>query len=239
MLAACGSINPGGGAPLAPPQYTAPLACAGKAAAGLADHLLIGFAGEDATASKPGFDIRYQYLAGGLTVDVSCQCGAGCAAGWWGCWQENTLPPGQFVKRFVAEAEARGLLPMFTYYEILQSSGVSEGIPEATVAARDQGFMARYFADFRFFLQQIGDHRALVHIEPDFWGYAQRAAIQANSAPDQLMARVAAANPTDCGGQGDTLAGMGRCLVAMVRKYAPSAQVGLHASAWATGYDAI
>jgi hypothetical protein len=32
---------------------------------------------------------------------------------------------------------------------------------------------------------------------------------------------------------------MGKCMVAMVRKYASSAQVGLHASAWAAGHDSI
>ena len=41
----------------------------------------------------------------------------------------------------------------------------------------------------------------------------------------------------DCGGQEDSVAGFGRCLIAMVRRYAPNARVGLHASSWGTGID--
>jgi hypothetical protein len=127
---------------------------------------------------------------------------------------------------------------MFTYYMILQAyrqvhSSFAEGTTEATVAARDASFMSRYWNDFRFLLQRIGDHAAVVHFEPDFWGYAQ----QAGSDPHALPAAVASANSTDCAAQEDSIAGLGRCVVAMVRKYAPSAKVGLHASAWASGYD--
>ena len=35
----------------------------------------------------------------------------------------------------------------------------------------------------------------------------------------------------------NTIAGMGQCMVSMVRKYAPNALVGLHASAWSTNMD--
>ena len=50
-------------------------------------------------------------------------------------------------------------------------------------------------------------------------------------------AAVASANPADCAGQPDTFAGLGRCLVAMARKYAPSAKIALHGSPWATSFD--
>ncbi len=93
--------------------------------------------------------------------------------------------------------------------------------------------MARYFADWRFLLQQIGMTRALLHIEPDFWGYAEQHA----GDPTTEMAAVASANATDCGGHPNTIAGLGKCMIAMVRKYAPKALVGLHASAWSTNMD--
>lgn len=54
----------------------------------------------------------------------------------------------------------------------MQASNVAEGKPEVTVA-KDSAFMARYFADYRFFLQQIGACVAFVHVEPAFWGYAE------------------------------------------------------------------
>ncbi|MCA1826856.1 MAG: hypothetical protein LC689_07940 [Myxococcales bacterium] len=123
-------------------------------------------------------------------------------------------------------------LPMVSYYELLQTSGVAEGKPE--VAALTNGtLLKRYFDDWRFVLQQIGQGPALLHIEPDLWGYAQ----QANSNPHALPAAVASANPVDCSAQENSVAGFAKCLIAMVRKYAPHAKVGLHASAWASGID--
>jgi hypothetical protein len=122
---------------------------------------------------------------------------------------------------------------MFTYYQLLQSSGVTEGAPEVTQAAADASFMTRYFADWRFLLQHIGQGVALLHIEPDFWGYAE----QESEDPTSLKAAVASANATDCGAMPNTIAGMGQCMIAMVRKYAPHALVGLHASAWGTKVD--
>ena len=127
---------------------------------------------------------------------------------------------------------------MFTYYMILQAyrqqdSSLPEGTAEATVAARDVTFMSRYWGDFRLLLKKIGSHAALVHFEPDFWGYAE----QAGSDPHALPAAVASANPSDCAALENSIAGMGQCVVTMVRKYAPAAKVGLHASSWASGPD--
>jgi hypothetical protein len=64
---------------------------------------------------------------------------------------------------------------MFTYYEILQTAQATitnfqEGTAEATRAATNTGIMTRYYNDWRFLLQAIGQTKALLHIEPDFWG---------------------------------------------------------------------
>ena len=95
------------------------------------------------------------------------------------------------------------------------------------------------FNDFRFFLQKIGTHKAVVHIEPDFWGYCQQAARAASTNAHGLAAAVAMANPADCTNEENSIAGMGRCMIAMVRKYSPSVSVGLHASPWGAGYDVV
>jgi hypothetical protein len=123
-------------------------------------------------------------------------------------------------------------IPMFTYYEILQTaqatlSGFQEGTAEATEAVTNTGIMTRYYNDWRFLLQTIGQTRALLHIEPDFWGYVRQA-----GDPTTLPAAVGSVNSTDCGSLPSTVAGMGQCMIAMVRKYAPKALVGLQASAW-------
>ena len=210
-------------------------------------HLMTGATMQDATAKSTPFDLRYTYISGGIfdgntpcascasnctTNGTSCSnTGPGCA--WWGCWQYDKDPPGEYARTFFSTAQGDGEIPMITYYQLLQASGVQEGQAEVTQAATNATFMTRYFADWRFLLQQIGSSIVLLHIEPDFWGYAE----QAGSDPHALQAAVATANPTDCGSEENSIAGFGRCLVSMVRKYAPNARVGLHASAWSTNQD--
>ncbi len=210
--------------------------------------LLVGASMADATASAGNWDVRYEYIAGGFN-DSSGPC-ASCASGcisngkscansaggcaWWGCYQYDQLTPGFYIRDFVAKAAGRGEIPMLTYYELLQASKVNEGSAEVTKTA-DQPFMSRYFNDFRFFLQQIGTARAFVQVEPDFWGYAERV----NSNPHLISSAVASANPTDCAAQENTFAGLGRCLIAMARKYSPSALIGFHGSGFATGPDCL
>jgi hypothetical protein len=202
-----------------------------------ASRLVVGGSMADATAAMAPFDLRYNYISGGVAPGSGpcASCMNACSPNWWGCWQDPAQPPGDYVRGFAATCAAANppQIPMLTYYQILQSSGVPEGKAEATQAANDATFMARYLADWRFLLQQIGMGKALLHIEPDFWGYAE----QAGPDPTMLPAAVASANSTDCAQQPNTIAGMGKCMVAMVRKYAPNAKVGLHASAWSTNID--
>jgi hypothetical protein len=212
------------------------------------DRVMIGLAGDDTAAKKAPFDLRYLYLSGGLfDGNAPCaSCASGCATGgmscansgpgcaWWGCWQYDQDPPGAYIRDFVKKANADSQIPMITYYEILHASKAAEGAAEVQ-AITNGALMTRVFADFRFMLQQIGMSKALVHVEPDFWGYAQ----QLNSDPSQIAASVKASNGTDCATEPETLAGFGRCLVAMTRKYAPNAKIGLHASGWSTKMDVL
>ncbi|HTY02201.1 MAG TPA: hypothetical protein VMC81_00575 [Rhodocyclaceae bacterium] len=205
------------------------------------NHLLVGASMEDATAAAAPFDARYLYLAGGIPPVAACvsSCNAAANCGnWWGCWQDFSKAPGLYATDFVAkgtaakwQGAARPQVPMFTYYEILQSSGVAEGVAEVS-ALNNAAFLTRYFDDWRFLLQKIGNAQVMLHIEPDFWGYVR----QANANPHALPAPVASANATDCAGQENSVAGFSRCMIAMVRKYAPNAAVGLHASDWLMPY---
>ena len=206
------------------------------------NRLLVGVSTSDAAAAMAPFDIRYLYISGGLfdSTTPCTACGSSCTAAgkvctngcaWWGCY--NT-PPGMYAGYFMQAAAkpSPAQIPMFTYYELLQTAqstftNFAEGAAEVTQAAPSTALMTRYYADWRFLLQQIGQNRALLHIEPDFWGYARQA-----GSPTSLAAAVASANPTDCGALPNTIAGMGQCLISMVRKYAPNALVGLSSSAW-------
>ena len=212
------------------------------------NHVLAGASMEDTTAATVKADLRYQYLSGGIfdgsspctscatgctTNGTSCANTVGCA--WWGCWQYDQDPPGAYVRNFVSTAKSNGQIPMFTYYQILQASGVAETSSAEMGAANNAAFMARYFADFRFVLQNIGSDAALVHIEPDFWGYAE----QVNSNPHSIPAAVASANATDCASSENSIAGLGNCMIAMARKYAPKVRIGLHGSGWGTNMDVL
>jgi hypothetical protein len=196
------------------------------------DRLLIGVSGSSTAEGAAPYDLRYVYISGGLfTSTTPCTSCAGCSSSWWGCYDS---PPGMYATYFLqgAASAAPPQIPMFTYYEILQTaqatiSGFSEGTAEVTQAATNVGIMTRYYNDWRFLLQTIGRSKALLHIEPDFWGYVRQA-----GDPTTLPAAVGSANPTDCSALPATIGGMGQCMIAMVRKYAPNALVGLQASAW-------
>jgi len=194
----------------------------------------IGASMEDETALAAPFDARYRYLAGWIPELGGCaECSDACGD-WWGCWQDWAQPPGQYVTSFIATAEgatwqgsARPQLPFITYYTELQASGLEEGEPQVA-GLDDAEFLARYLADWRRVLERVGTHRAMLHIEPDLWGYVRFV----DPDPHAVPAQVTAANPTDCAGQEDSAAGLARCMIAMVRRYAPNATVGLHASPW-------
>lgn len=208
------------------------------------DKLLIGAQMDDATAASAPFDARYVYLAGNPAPAAAClaACPDSCAS-WWGCWQDRSQPPGQYVKYHMQQNanatwqnQSRPRLPVFTYYTFLSGSGGAEGAQEVA-AMNDAAVLARYLDDWRFLLQTIGGERVMLHVEPDLWGFVRAA----NSDPRAIPAQVKAANPTDCSAQENSAAGLARCMIAMARKYAPQAAVGLHASPWnylATGNGA-
>jgi hypothetical protein len=72
---------------------------------------------------------------------------------------------------------------------------------------------------------------AMVQFEPDWWAYAQQ---QAKGDASTVPVHVKSLAP-DCASLPDNLIGMGKCLVALARKYAPKTVVGFHASSWADG----
>ncbi|MFL5321138.1 MAG: hypothetical protein ACJ790_15870 [Myxococcaceae bacterium] len=209
--------------------------------------LLFGAKMSDAYANTASWDLRYIYLAGTISdgANVCAACGSctsdgvtcsneGPGCGWWGCWQDAAIAPGQHLRSFLAKAKAANQLPLVSYYTFFNTSGLAEGPGELASATNVQR-MSRYFADYRFALQQIGSAVAFVHLEPDLWGYAE----QLNPDPSKIPVAVSTGNPTDCPSDPNTFSGFGRCMVAMARKYAPNAKVGLQASGWGSGTDVI
>jgi hypothetical protein len=156
-------------------------------------------------------DLHYAYL-----VELSTKGG-------WVTWNPN----GTFVNVLTDSADAKGVVPMFTMYEM-----ASDG--DGNLAGlSDDSFMKAYWADMKLLFQRLAvfGKPAVVHLEPDFWAYAER---QSKEDPTSMKVSVSDDAP-DCAALSNDLVGMGHCLVRLARMYAPQAVIGFHASQWSSG----
>ena len=156
----------------------------------------------------------------GVTLDLHYAYLVGLPGqGGWPDWNEG----GYFVNILTDSADAHGVVPMFTLY---QMAAWGEGNLDGLTI---DGFMGPYWSGARLLFQRLAEFGkpAVVHLEPDFWGFAQ----QRNGNPAAIPVRVRAHAP-ECSDLPDDLTGMGRCLVRMARTIAPSVVIGFHASQW-------
>ena len=202
-LAAAVAATPAAAAPAPPDGWPMRLAI------GVTD----GPGGAAKLGRLPGISMRYQYLAGGVDT------GNG-----WSTWNED----GTFVSRYVAESRSAGLVPVLTYYMLLQSRpGRGGGEAEKDLAnLRDAELMRRYLADFVLALQRASAG-AVIHVEPDLWGYVQQ---QGGGRGDP------ARTPAAVGMEGlpDTVSGFAQALVRLRDRHAPKVLLAWHLSSWGT-----
>ena len=151
-------------------------------------------------------DLHYAYLVG-----------LGGSGG-WPDWNSG----GTFVNILADSAAAKGVTPMYTLYQM-----AAQGDGNIAVVTND-AYMSAYWSGAKLLFQRLGvfGKPAVVHLEPDFWGYAQQ------KSPDAKSPVHIAAHAPDCAGVTEDFAGMGHCLLILSRKYAPQAAVGFHASVW-------
>jgi hypothetical protein len=171
-------------------------------------HLVLGVADAPGDAHRLAqhapLDARYQYLAGGVNT------GQG-----WATWNRD----GTFASMYVRESIAAHMIPVLTYYQMLQSKpAVGSGEAQKDLSnLRDPSTMRAYWSDYRLMLRRVGSaagrHLAIVHIEPDLWGYLQQARATA-------LARAFAHK-----------------LVALRDQLAPHVLLAWHLSVWGTGVD--
>src|SRR3954469_24735431 len=156
----------------------------------------------DAAKLRGTVEARYQYLAGGVNT------GSG-----WSTWN----PGGSFVTRYVSESRKAGLVPVFTYYQLLRSSapGCGGGEDKADLCRlRDAGVMGAYWADLRLALRRMhGGRPVVLHVEPDLWGYLEQH------------------------GEGALAAPFSRRVIALRDRYARNVALGYHDSVWGTKED--
>jgi hypothetical protein len=219
-------------AALAGPVYSSPAPVIGQSLppvpASLKTTFMLGLANQPGNvgwlqSSGAAWDARYQYLAGGANTTSN-----------WKTWQWDQLPPGQFASDYISESAGNGYLPVFTYYQLLQS------IPAAGSNEYEQDFnnlnnpstMNAYYADFKLLLDRIklSGKTVLVHIEPDLWGFLQKRSTD----PQNVTASVASSGYADVAGYPNNAASFARALVGLRDKYAPKALLAYHISPWAS-----
>jgi len=180
------------------------------------DHFVIGLGNDlNEDHTKDGaytlgvtLDLHYAYLVG-----------LGGEGG-WPDWNTD----GSFVTILARPALDNGVVPMYTLYSMAWWG-------ENNLAAADNvEFMTKYWDTLKLLFVRIGelDAAAVVHFEPDFWAYAQRAYPDPSAMPAKVSGEAA-----DCSALPDNMVGMGQCFLVLARKYAPKALVGFHASGWA------
>jgi hypothetical protein len=130
----------------------------------------------------------------------------------WSTWN----PGGSFVTRYVRESRVAHVVPVFTYYQLLQSRGPGTGGEAAADLShlRDAALMRAYWQDFSLLLRRArGRGLVVVHLEPDLWGYLEQAG---QRAPASRFARHA---------------------IALRDRLAPNVALAYHDSVWGTKED--
>ncbi|HVV59464.1 MAG TPA: hypothetical protein VHC45_13980 [Gaiellaceae bacterium] len=163
------------------------------------------------------FGFRYQYLAGGVNT------GSG-----WSTWNPN----GSFVTRYDEESWAAGEIPVFSYYQLLQSKPAGGDEAQTDLAhLRNPQVMSAYWADVRLLLQRAkGAKTVVVHVEPDLWGYVEQAA------KGDDASTVPAVVPD---GLPQTAAGFAQEWVKLRDALAPNVVLAYHMSGWGTKHDIV
>jgi hypothetical protein len=175
-------------------------------------------------ASGP-FTFRYQYLAGGVNTGTG-----------WSTWNAG----GQFVSAYIAESQAAGITPVFTYYQLLQSApGNSQGEPAGDFAnLANTATMTSYYQDVILFFQRAAANSPVVlHVEPDLWAYLEQKAL--NNSAATVPVQVAATGLADLAGLPNNAAGLAQAFVRLRDKYAPNVTLAYHFSTWGTGTDIL
>jgi hypothetical protein len=138
-----------------------------------------------------------------------------------GGWSDGP-PDGGFVDVVARSADAHGTTPMFTLYAMAADEEDNMSV------LTDERYMSAYWQGARLLFRQLGafGKPSIVHLEPDFWGFAQRAS------PDGKRAVLVKRFAPECDDASEDVRGMARCLLELARLHAPRAAVGFHASTW-------
>ena len=181
--------------------------------------------GAAAMRATAPFGFRYQYLAGGVNT-----------GGGWATWNAGA----RFPTYYIQDSARNGLVPVFTYYQMLQSApGNGMGEPAGDIAnMQNTSTMGAYFADLRVLFQRAGAESGtvVVHVEPDLWGYIQQ---RYGDDPAAAPAKVGATGMAELAGLPDNASGLARAVIKLRDLYAPNVLLAYHLSYWGTNHDPL
>jgi hypothetical protein len=177
------------------------------------------------TSSGVPWKYRYQYLSAGVNT------GNG--------WETWNTPAGAFATFYMSASQANGYIPVFSYYELLQSN------PSTGANESDRDFnnlnntatMNAYYANFKLLMQKAGafGQKVVVEVEPDLWGYLQQRAGGGDAT--SVSASVTSSGFADVAGIPNTVQGFADALLHIRDLYGSNAVLAIHASPWASGQD--
>jgi hypothetical protein len=171
------------------------------------------------------FAFRYQYLAGGANT------GNG-----WATWSDT---PGDFARFYIQDSVANSIIPVFSYYMLLQSLPGGATDAEAVFTnLNTTTTMTAYYNDLKLFFQKAAtfpNQKVVLHLEPDLWGYMQQRAT--GDSATSVTAKVSETGLPELAGLPSNFSGYGRAIVKLRDTYGPNVILAYHLSVWGTGTD--
>jgi hypothetical protein len=182
--------------------------------------------GAAAMKATAPFAFRYQYLAGGANT------GSG-----WSTWNSN----GDFARFYIQDSMSNGIIPVFTYYMMLQSAPGGGSESNATFTnANNTATMTAYYNDLKLFFQKAAafpSQKVVLHVEPDFWGYMEQRA--SGDDAKTVPVKVSETGLPELAGLPSNMSGYARAIVKLRDTIAPNVILGYHISVWGTGNDIV
>jgi len=171
------------------------------------------------------FAFRYQYIFGGANT------GSG-----WATW---SAIPGDYATFYIQDSVNNGIIPVFSYYMLVQSLPGGATDAEALFTnLNNTTTMTAYYNDLKLFFQKAAafpGQKVVLHVEPDFWGYMQQRATGDNAT--SVTAKVSETGLSDLAGLPSNLSGFARAIVKLRDTYGPNVILAYHLSVWGTGTD--
>jgi hypothetical protein len=183
-------------------------------------NFLIGIDKDDPGALTVGsLDIFYAYLSAYQNADKSL--------GSWKDWNAG----GTYVNVVASSADQHQMVPMYTVYTM---AAMGENRTDVLMM---QPFMQYWWDGMRLLFTRVAAYGkpAIVHLEPDFWGYMQQ---KSGGTPSKVPVLVKSLVP-ECNDLTDDLAGLGACVLRLGHKTAPKAAIGFHISEWGGSASSI